>query len=530
VLALAVAARSAALATREQVEGDGVHYASLARQALIGDFSGLANPYWSNLWPGVIAGTAAATGLDVVAAGRAASFVSGLALVLLTGAIASRVFGRVEGTLAAVLAAAHPWLVQFSALVFTESFFAMLMAALVLGGLALLDDPSPRLALGAGVLAGAGLLTRPETYGVVFVLVVGLLIVGRRTGRRSFIALAIFLAVAAAALGARALLIHHYFRQWDFGHSKGTANLLLGLAQEKEHAYAGLTPAGENSLEVELRRWTMTSFLAAHPGLVLRHVGSNIVLLASHARSVYPPLPVSLGRPAFGGTPLWTAIDVASFAALLLAASGLVRGLRGAHRRAGAVCGAVVAVYLLGLSALYVHERMIVASTPFVLVLLAGGAAGVARPVPGGFSEGSALALGGLLLGLTTFGVLRSESLDYATEPRVQKEAGLWLRARYAQDQKLMTAAPTIAFYFYDAAHQENAVDFPWAEYDSFLAFARRTEVDLVAAPEWHLRAGGFPVHGRLVPDGDHPGLRHVGTVGRPPRLVHVFRVEKQDR
>jgi hypothetical protein len=41
------------LARRELVEGDGVHYASLARGILIGDLSGLANPYWSNLWPGV---------------------------------------------------------------------------------------------------------------------------------------------------------------------------------------------------------------------------------------------------------------------------------------------------------------------------------------------------------------------------------------------------------------------------------------------------------------------------------------------
>jgi hypothetical protein len=59
----AAALRVPTLSLRHLVEGDGVHYAQLARSILAADFSGLANPYWSNLWPAVIAATSWLTGL-----------------------------------------------------------------------------------------------------------------------------------------------------------------------------------------------------------------------------------------------------------------------------------------------------------------------------------------------------------------------------------------------------------------------------------------------------------------------------------
>jgi hypothetical protein len=68
----------------------------------------------------------------------------------------------------------------------------------------------------------------------------------------------------------------------------------------------------------------------------------------------------------------------------------------------------------------------------------------------------------------------------------------------------------------------------PWVEHDALLAFARREGASLLAAPEWQLRAAGFPTAGRLAPEGDHPGLTYVATIGREEYLVHVFRVETQ--
>jgi hypothetical protein len=131
--------------------------------------------------------------------------------------------------------------------------------------------------------------------------------------------------------------------------------------------------------------------------------------------------------------------------------------------------------------------------------------------------------------GLSVFGLLRSEAIDYATEPRVQMDAGLWLRGRYPQDSRLMTITPSIAYYFYDAEHQQNQLDLPFAEYDALMVFAHRESADLVAAPEWQLEAARFPTARRLRPEGDHPGLAYVDSVGEPPFRVHVFRLEPQD-
>ncbi len=120
------------LSVRRMAEGDGVHYATLARDILAGDLSGLANAYWSNLWPGVIAATAWLTGLDVVLAGRTASLVAGSLLAPATAALACQVLGRRTGLIAGFLVAIHPWLIHFSTLVFTESFFALLLVMTLL--------------------------------------------------------------------------------------------------------------------------------------------------------------------------------------------------------------------------------------------------------------------------------------------------------------------------------------------------------------------------------------------------------------
>jgi 4-amino-4-deoxy-L-arabinose transferase-like glycosyltransferase len=527
---VAVGLRLAALAHRHQVEGDGVHYASLARQVLAGDWSGLANPYWSNLWPGVVALASGVTGLDVVGGGRLASFAAGVALCLATAALGARLFGPIVGALAGLGAAVHPWLVQFSTLLFTESFFSLLLVLVALSGWRMLEEPRPLLGAAAGALAGLGLMTRPEMYGAVAVLSLLTLARGWRRGERraAALAVAVFLAVAGAGLVTRALVIHAFYGEWDFGQAKGTANLLVGLQRDKESIYAGLDENGENRLEVEMRRWTVASFVLAHPRLMLAQVVRNTGVLAGCATRVFPPLPVRMGREAFVGTPLWTALDVGAFACLFVALGGLVHGLAWPGvRTASALCGGVVGVHLAGLAPLEVHDRMIVAVTPFFLILLARGAVALVSrfahraPRPREIAVPAAAALV-----LTAFSLARARDFDYATEPPVQRQAGLWLRERFPQDAKLMTVSPATAFYFYDAVHQKNALDFPWAEYPRLLAYARREGAGILAASEWQLRAAGFPSAPRLVPEGDHPGLTYVATVGEGDFRVHVFRVD----
>lgn len=527
---MAAALRLAALPGRQQIEGDGVHYASLARQVLAGDWSGLANPYWSNLWPGVVALTSAATGLDVVAGGRLASFAAGLALCLLTAVLGARLFGPGAGTLAGLAVAVHPWLVQFSTLVFTESFFSLLLVSTALAGWRMLESPGPLRGAVVGVLAGLGLMTRPEMFGPVAVLSLLTLVRGWRRGaqRTAALAVAALLAAAGAGLTIRALVIHAHYGEWDFGQSKGVANLLIGLERDKESVYAGLDENGENRLQAEMRKWTVASFVLAHPKLMAAQVTRNLGLLAVCAWRVFPPLPVVMGREAFAETLLWTPIDVGAACCLALAIGGLALAVaRPATRWAGLLAGGLLGAHLLGLSALEVHDRMILAVTPFFLVLLAHGTvalcSGIARRPPR-LREVAVLGTAGLLL--TGFGILRSRQFDYATEPIVQREAGAWLRERFPQEAKLMTVSASTAFYFYDAAHQGNALDFPWTDYPRLLDYARREGATVLAASEWQLRAAGYPSADRLVPEGDHPGLTYVATVGEGDHRVHVFRVD----
>jgi hypothetical protein len=234
-----------------------------------------------------------------------------------------------------------------------------------------------------------------------------------------------------------------------------------------------------------------------------------------------------MGREAFLGTPFWTAIDVASILALAGATLGLAHGLRAHGTRLGAgLLGAAMAVHLLGLAPLYVHERMIVVLVPLFLVLLAHGVVVLLRFLPKR-GRGALGAFSFLVLGaLSFFGLLRSSSFDYASEPAVQKEAGLWLRERFPQSLRLMTISPSIAFYFYDAAHQGSQVGLPWAEYPDLLAFARREEVDLLASSQWQVEAAGVPAAPQLVPEAAHPGLTYLATMGETTHRVHVFRVE----
>jgi hypothetical protein len=171
---------------------------------------------------------------------------------------------------------------------------------------------------------------------------------------------------------------------------------------------------------------------------------------------------------------------------------------------------------------------MLVPATPIFILLLAHGLAlVVARLARLGDAGRAQTVAAGLLLsslaGLSLHGLLRAPSLDYASEPVAQRQAGSWLRERFPQETRLMTPAPSIAFYFYDAAHQGQEVDLPWAGFLELLEHARRQDVDVVAAPEWQLQAAGVPAAPDLVPDGSHPGLDYLATVGDPAHRVHIF-------
>ena len=537
LLLVAGLARVHTLEARYLVEGDGAIYAALARQAAAGDLGGLTNSYWSNLWPAVILATSTLTGLDEVGAGRLASLAAGLLLIPVTGALAGRLAGPRAAVFGALAAAAHPWLQHFSTLVFTESLFALLLTASVLSLWDAATQPGRRAVWQAAALIGAALLTRPEAAALAALGTLSLLVIGSaRLGRREagFRATAIVLC-AVLTIGARALAIHHVAETWDFGGLKGFANLLVGLARddaEMEQIVHSVTESGESRLTTNVEKESALSFVLRHKAVVARHVFDNLGKIARCATRVYPPAPVSLGAFFFMDTRLGIVIRGADWAALALAMAGVAVPLwRRKDRAAPLFVSANLLVYLAGLSPLLIHERLVLAPVPLFLALLAAGLSHLVDALSGRLRLAAVTTATALLLALVpagAVGIVTDPDPSYAFDWPVQREAGLWLHSRYPTSMRLMTISAAISYYFYDGMTQGNEVDFPWGPYPAFVDFARRSECDLVAAAEWHLEAARFPVAVNLKPDGDHPGLEYVGTIGSPPPFrVHVFRVER---
>jgi len=518
----AAALRLPTLPLRRLVEGDGVHYAQLARSILAGDFSGLANPYWSNLWPALIAATSLFTGLGVVAAGRLAALVSGVFLVLAVATLATRLFGPTAGVVAGMLGAAHPWLIHFSTLVFTESFFALLVVSVLL--VAPHAAESTRAAAGAGLLAGSAVVTRPEAYAVVAAVLAALALATGPT-RARVARLGLFASLVLLFVLGRAVLVHRYYGYWDFGvGTKGTANLFVGLAhddRDMERISTEVGADGRNLLAQRAQEATLLGFALAHPAVLIPHVGQNLAGLFASALRVFPFVPLVGGRPPLwaGGWPAVLALGAVAVSGL--AALGLVWACQApASRRRALLLLAAGGLYLLGLSPLFVHDRLVVSLVPLFLVFLAYALARGATILLGSHLRARRVLVVALaLLGVLSLIRLReARALDYAADPPVQRETGEWLRAHYTQDVRLMTAAASVGFYFYDAGHAGNELRLPWGEPERVLGLAHEQRATLLVLPDWHLRAVQHPATPLLDPASAPPALRHVVTLGDPAR------------
>jgi hypothetical protein len=524
----ALALRLPMLAWRRMVEGDGVHYATLARAILGGDWSGLSNPYWSNLWPGVIAATAWLTHLDVVMAGRTASLLAGGLLAPATAILAGHTLGRRTGLLAGLLVAVHPWLIHFSTLVFTESFFALLLIVVLLSAVRRQDGQG----VGAtGVWAGLALVTRPEASAAIAAVIVGFLRRGRTIGYRAILpAAALFATIVFAFLMARALLVHRYFGSWDFGGTKGTANLFVGLARtdlERERVTTEITPEGDNALARATAETNLLGFASENPWLVARHIRANLGEFAASGLRVFPFVRLVGGRPALWERDWPPMLATGAIGLCAIALVGL--GLSLAAPRPPWLLAMTPFLYAAGLTLFNVHDRLVVPLIPFFLVFLAHGLArATERLLPAGAGVRWGIAAVAGLVGIASvLGLQRAPALDYSVDPVVQRTAGEWLAARYPQNTTFMTSASGVGFYFHDAAHSELEVLIPWAGYSRVIEAARKESVALIVAPEWHLRAAHHPAAEELLgPEGSHPGLQLVADLQEEGRRVFIYEVQ----
>lgn len=531
---LAFAARLPTLTRHQVVEGDGVHYASLARDTLAGDLSGVSNPYWSSLWPAAIAAVSLGTGLDVVEAGRFTSFVSGVVASALALLLGTQLLGSTSGLAAGLAVAAHPWLILFSTLVFTESFFTCLQLGLLLAGWNAAVSGKHSDLIASALLAALAALTRPESLAAI-AIVVGL-IAGRHLRERG-LGLAVrsaglVLLIVALSLGGRAGLCHRYYKVWDFGvETKATNSLFIGMADtwaEKERLISEITPSGENKLAAEARKTSVLGFALANPRLLAAHCYRNAARIAVVGKRVLAPVPANLGRSAFGGKGWGRLLSIAAFTMLVLMLVGLGTALAHRETRLGAAFVlAVAGLHLLGILPLDIFERRTVNLVPFGMLFLGHGLAVTLQRTG---ERTASVGVGVLLVamaGLSARGVAASMALAQGDDPPSQREAALWIQGRFGQGIRVMTPSPAISFYLFDSAHKDHAEDMPWLDGAELIDFARERNVQIVAAPEWYLLAVAHPAADLLLePERASPSLEFLATVGeRAPERVFIYRL-----
>src|SRR5437867_1473206 len=176
----AVAIRIAAILTFWRpgaIGGEGAEYARIAENLRNGfGYVGIATPgpelLFPPLFPILIALSSILTG-DYELAGRVVAIVFGSALPLPAYAIASRLFNRSVGVVAALIAAFHPLLIGLSITVLSEGTYATLLLSAVYVTLRAVEDWSSTKAWAlVGAAFGVAYLVRQEAIAPFFIAVV----------------------------------------------------------------------------------------------------------------------------------------------------------------------------------------------------------------------------------------------------------------------------------------------------------------------------------------------------------------------
>jgi 4-amino-4-deoxy-L-arabinose transferase-like glycosyltransferase len=206
VVAASFAVRVAAWAYWQTgaIESEGAEYARIAENLRNGvGYVGLVTPgselLFNPLFPLLIAGISFVT-RNCELAGRLVALIMGGVLPLPVFGIASRLFNRRVGFIAALLTLLHPLLVHLSFTVFSEGPYTTLVLSAVYLVVRALDNPSFTLWLLVGGAFGLSYLLRAEAAAVFAITVLYALIAteGDRTVRfkRAIAAVAVFLALA----------------------------------------------------------------------------------------------------------------------------------------------------------------------------------------------------------------------------------------------------------------------------------------------------------------------------------------------
>jgi 4-amino-4-deoxy-L-arabinose transferase-like glycosyltransferase len=509
------------------IEGDGVHYAALAR--LIshdGNFLGAANEYWSNLWPVVIAL------FDLVIhnielAGRLASTLFGALTILPVFFIAREFLNTRTSLVAAFLVVPQPYLLRFSVLLYTESFYTFLFALTLWLGIRLIKSPEKRDRwLLLGLVIGLGLWTRPEILapGLVFLLVaIARSFSGRISAKRIAAGFLVFSGTVLFFLASRAVLVHHFQGKWHFGFGeKAGINIREGLLFYDFGTHETYLNRFENGRFVNLQRPRegLVSFLWKNRAEVLSRIKDNAERVIQSESTVLGPTK---------GMPLHRKLGT-----VLIFLGLLATWLARATRRWALLLAAIAAVYSAPWLLIFVADRFVVPLAVISVVFTAAGLIVLERAIAALFRRRRFTAWPVLPLLFVTAFIMRTASwarhdrdFIWERDPIVQKDAGVFLKEHFPQTTKILTWGPHIPYYFYEGNPYTFSVpNIPWAPYEEVIDYVRKQKIDLLVLPEWMLLTSDFPIKS-LASKGARPdGLEFIAVIGKDmPERVWIYKV-----
>jgi hypothetical protein len=527
LILLALALRLSLFRYHQIIEGDGVHYAALARLiSRQGDLQGAANEYWSNLWPLVIAAFDVFV-RDIELAGRLASAFFGSLTVLPVYLIGREFLNTRTSLVAASLVATQPYLLRFSVLLYTESFYTFVLAWVFWLGIRTIKSPGSRDRwLWLGLLVGMGLWTRPEIQAPALLFVVLSLIRSLRKHidiKKALSGALIFTGVIVLSLCSRAALIHHYQGKWQFGFGeKAAVNLKLGILMYDHGQAEKFLNAFEDGRFVNL--WqedtALFPFLWQNRARAIGRMKVNAGRILESWAVVLAPT---------RGVPLLRKTGVAL---LLLGIFGML--LSPGTRRWALLLILAFLVYSSSWLLVFVLDRFVVPLAIISILFTAPGLIILESGVAALFKRRRLTAWPVLSFLIVISFVMRTGSwarhdrnFVWESDPPVQKEAGLFLKAQFPQETRILTWGPHIPYYFYDGNPYDRCLqNIPYAPYEEVMDYVRREKLALLVLPEWLLLSADFPIKSLAAENVRAEGLDFVNVIGKKkPERVWIYKV-----
>ena len=230
------------------INGDGAYYTILGERFVSGDLANGISAYWSPLYS-VLTGISSLLFSDREFAGRFVSLVAGAFLIVPGFALIDTFFGRPAAYIGTVLIVFHPFLIQSSSWVMTESLYTLVFTTLVLTCWKALASDSSTKFLITGLLLGSAFLIKPEAVAFVILIWIFTLVLGfwrRKTGLyQALINCLVFLSGFLLLFAPYFVFLHYKTGQWTLS-QKIAVNL---PAADYDGNFLGLTSDGRKTMK-----------------------------------------------------------------------------------------------------------------------------------------------------------------------------------------------------------------------------------------------------------------------------------------